>query len=208
MKIMVISKYSLIREGMVSIISKHENCSIQFVGQTMEEAVDFIKNNMADVILLDIHWGNEEELNLITDIKGLGVEVKFIILDFYRNSEVFVKALKSGVQGYILGNSNEMEILYSIDQVFEGKKYYDSYFVDHMINENSNLPNNLELLTAREREILMEIAKGGNNKKIAEKFSITEHTVKKHINHIFNKLNLSNRTEIALYVNKYGILNK
>lgn len=203
MRVVVISKYSLIREGMLSIISKWENVSIQFVGQRIEEAVSLIKNNEVDIILLDIQKENEEELDLIGDLNNLRVKAKFIILDFYGDNKIFVKALKNGVQGYMLGNSSEMEMMYGIEQVYKGKKHYDSYFIDYMINEIENLPNKLELLTAREKEILMEIAKGVNNKKIAEKFLITEHTVKKHINHILNKLNVTNRTEVALYVNKH-----
>ncbi|MBV7271538.1 response regulator transcription factor [Clostridium sp. PL3] len=208
MKVIIISKYSLIREGISSIISKQKDILIQFVGQTVKEAVNLIKNNIADVVLLDICKGNKEELNLITDIRDSGSTAKFIILDFYGDNEIFVKALKNGVQGYILGNSSETEMLHAIEQVYTGKKYYDSYFVDHMINEKENFKADLKVLTAREKQILMEVAKGENNKKIAEKFLITEHTVKKHINHIFNKLNLSNRTEIALYVNKCEMLNK
>lgn len=208
MKVIVISNYSLIREGIVSIISKDENMIIQFAGQTIREAMFTTKNNITDILLFDLHKGNVEELNVIGEIINSGLKVKIIVLDFYGDSEIFVKALKKGVQGYILGNSNEAEILYAINQVHKGKKYFDSYFIDHIINENSDLPNKLELLTSREREILMEISKGANNKKIAEKLFITENTVKKHISHIFQKLSVNNRTEIALYTNKYGTLNK
>lgn len=208
MKIIVVSNYSVIREGVVSLISKYENISIQFIGETIKEAMFMIKSNMADIVLLDINKDNEEELTLINQLIALGVDVKTIVLDFYGNKELFVKALKSGVQGYVLGKSNEDEILYAMEHVYKGKKYFDSYFVDSMINENTNLPNKLELLTTREREILEEVAKGLSNRKISEGFFITEHTVKKHINHIFSKLNIKDRTEAALYWNKYALVDK
>lgn len=203
MKIIVISNYAVIREGIVSIISKHDNLSIQFIGKTVKEAMLMIKGNRADVLLLDIHRDNEEELNLINEIRTSGINIKSIILDFYGDNELFVTALKCGVQGYLLGKSNEDEMLYAIDQIYKGKKYFDSYFVDSMINKNCDSTSRLDLLTAREREIIMEISKGLSNKKISEKFFITEHTVKKHINHIFDKLNLNDRREVALYTKKY-----
>jgi two-component system, NarL family, response regulator len=208
MKIIVISRYSVIREGIAAVLSKSEDITIQFVCETIKEAMLMIKGNMADVMLLDIHKDNEEELNLISELRTSGVKILSIILDFYEDNELFIKALKCGVQGYILGNSSEEEIVYAIEEVYKGKKYFDSYFVDFMINENNDLPNRLELLTFREREILIEIAKGLSNQKIADKFFITENTVKKHISHIFEKLNISDRAEAALYVNKYGMANR
>jgi len=208
MKIIVISNYDVIREGIVSIIAKHDNISIQFIGETIKESMLMIKREMADVVMLNTNNDSEAELNLLDEIRALGINTKFIILDFCGSSKLFVKALKCGVQGYISGRSSEEEIVYVIDQVSRGKKYFDSCFVDYMVNENSYLTNKLELLTIREREILGEIAKGLSNRKISEEFSITEHTVKKHINHIFEKLNISDRTEAALYANKYGMVNK
>lgn len=208
MKIIVISKYSVIREGIAAVLLKHHNITIQFVCETIKEAMLMIKGNMTDVVLLDIHRDNEEELSLISELRTFGVKSTFIVLDFNGDTELFIKALKCGVQGYVLGTSNEEEILYALERVFKGKKYYDSYFIDYMINENNKLPDKLELLTLREREILIEIAKGLSNQKIADKFLITENTVKKHISHIFEKLKISYRTEAALYANKYGMINK
>lgn len=208
MKIIVISNYAVIREGIVSIISKYENLTIQFTGETIKDAMSMIISGTSDVILLDLHRDNKEEINMINDIRAYGINIKTIVLDFYGDNELFVTALKCGVQGYVLGKSNEDEILYAIDQILRGKKYYDSYFVDYMINENTDSLSKLDLLTAREKEILMEISKGLSNRKISQKFLITEHTVKKHINHIFDKLHINDRTEAALYVNKYGEVNK
>jgi two-component system nitrate/nitrite response regulator NarL len=208
MRIIVVSSYAVIREGIVSIISKQENMSVQFVGETIKDSMLMIKGNMADVVLLDVHGDHKEDLKIISEIKDSGSDTKLMILDFYGDNEIFVKALKCGVQGYVLGKSSEEELLYAIDQIYRGKKYYDSYFIESMVIENSDLPDKLELLTTREKEILMEVSKGLSNKKISERFYITEHTVKKHINHIFEKLGIRDRTEAALYANKYGVLSK
>jgi DNA-binding NarL/FixJ family response regulator len=101
-----------------------------------------------------------------------------------------------------------MEILHVIDQIHRGKKYYDACFIDSMINENDVEPEAINELTAREKEILCEIGKGMSNSKISEKFFISENTVKKHINHIFDKLNIKDRTQAALYVNGCKIVSK
>jgi two-component system nitrate/nitrite response regulator NarL len=214
MKIIVTSNYAVIREGIVAIISKiskilsYEELEIMLVSETINEAMFMIKGNLADLVLIDINKDNEKELDLIGTIKNSGVSTKLVIFDFYGSNECFIKALKYGVHGYIFGKSDEEEILYAIDQIYKGKKYYDSYFVDSMINEKVEPKCKLDMLTVREKEILFEIAKGLSNRKISEKFFITEHTVKKHINHIFDKLNINDRTEAALYVNKFEIVSK
>lgn len=208
MRIIVTSNYAVIREGIVSLISKYEDIEIVLVSETLYEAMFMIRENRADLILIDINKDNEKELELIETIKNCGVTTKLVVFDFYGNNEYFIKALKYGVQGYIFGRSNEEEVMYALEQIYKGKKYFDSYFVDSMINENIEPKFKLDMLTVREKEILMEIAKGLSNRKISEKLFITEHTVKKHINHILDKLNINDRTEAALYANKFEIVKK
>jgi two-component system, NarL family, response regulator len=134
MKIIVISSYAVLREGIVSVISKHKEITVQFAFETVKDAMFMIKSNMTDVVLLDIHEDNREELNLINELRASGVRIKVVILDFYGDNEFFIDSLKCGVQGYILGKSNEEEIIYAIDQINKSKKYFDSYFVDCRIN--------------------------------------------------------------------------
>lgn len=202
MKIIIVSKYPIIREGIIAILSKNKNMNIQFACRSIEEALAFMKGNLVDFILLDIHKENKMELDLINDIKASEINTKWMILDFYEDEWLFIKALKYGVNGYILGRSTEEEILYAMNQVIQGKKYFDSYFIDFVIKD-SDYENKLGLLTIREKQILAEISNGLSNQKIANKFCITQNTVKKHISHIFEKLSLNDRTEVALYVNKF-----
>jgi two-component system nitrate/nitrite response regulator NarL len=134
MKIIVISNYAVLREGIVSVISKHKGITLQFACETLKDAMFMIKSNMTDFILLDIHEDNKDELKLINELRAAGIKIKTIILDFYGDNELFIDSLKCGVQGYILGKSNENEILYALDQISKGKKYFDSYFVECKLN--------------------------------------------------------------------------
>ena len=206
MKVIIISNYTLIREGIYSIISKCNHVDIMLVAETLKESIPLIKSSKIDIVLLDLHEQNKDELLLIKEMKECGVKSKFIILDFNKDKNIFVKSIRCGVEGYILGKSDEMEIIYIIDRVYKGKKYFDSYFIDCMVKENSIEPERVEQLTTREKEILCEIGKGMNNHQISEKLCISENTVKKHNNHIFDKLNIRDRTQVALYANKSGML--
>lgn len=206
MKSAVISNCILIREGLSSIIAGHNNMKINLSAETLKEAVPLIEKEEIDIVLLHLYEHSEDELMLIKAMKERDVSTRFIIVDFTGNKELFVKAIKCGVEGYILGKSNETEILHIIDQIHRGKKYYDAYFIDSMINENNVKAETIEQLTPREKEILCEVGKGMNNHAISEKLYISENTVKKHINHIFEKLHIADRTQAALYANKCGLI--
>ena len=210
MEAVIISNYALIREGLASIISRFKNMKVNLVVENVKQATSIINERKIDVVFLDLNRNNEEELGLIKQMKGAGVKSRFVIVDFNNSKELFVKAIRSGVEGYILGRANEAEIMHIIEQICRGKKYYDAYFIDSMINEDTSTaqPAGLSQLTAREREILCEIARGRSNREIAAKFFISEHTVKKHINHIFDKLNIRDRTQAALFANSCGIIGK
>lgn len=207
MRAVIISNYALIREGLYSIVSKYNDMNIEPASESIEKSITIIKEGVIDMVFLDLHEQNESELLLIKEIKEARVRSKFIILDFNNNKDLFVKAIRCGVDGYILAKSNEVEILHIVEQISRGKKYFDAYFIDTMINDDNVEPDGVDHLTPREREILCEIGKGMSNRKISEKFFISEHTVKKHINHIFDKLNIRDRTRAALYANKCGMMN-
>lgn len=208
MKIVILSNYALIREGIYSIISRCNRADVRLVSETVKEASSLIKSTKIDIVLLDLHEQNKDELLLIKELKESGVKSKFIILDFNKDKNIFVKAIRCGVEGYILGRSDEMELIYIIDQIYKGKKHYDSYFIDCMVKEDIIEPEKVEQLTAREKEILREIGKGMSNQQISKKLCISENTVKKHNNHIFDKLNIRDRTQLALYAHKCGMIDR
>ncbi|MFL0198432.1 LuxR C-terminal-related transcriptional regulator [Clostridium sp. WILCCON 0269] len=206
MRIIILSSYTLIRDGIYSVISRCNRADVMLVGETLKEAVPLIKSSKINIVLFDLRQQNKDELLLIKEMKNSGVKSKFIMLDFNEDKNIFVEAIKCGVEGYILGKSDEVEFLYTINQVYKGKKYYDSYFIDCMIRENTIEPVRVEQLTPREKEILCEIGKGLPNQEISKKLHISENTVKKHTTHIFDKLNVRDRTQVALYVNRCRML--
>lgn len=208
MKSAIVSNYDLIREGLSSIIAKFDNMKVGFTAESIGQVTLKVIENDIDIVFMDLHERNSEELSYVREIKRKGSGCKFVIIDFNNNRELFVNAIKSGVEGYILGKSNEEEILHIIGQIVKGKKYFDAYFIDSMLNEDAAEPESLCQLTAREKEILCEIGRGMNNRNISEKLHISEHTVKKHINHIFDKLNIKDRTQAALFANSCGAVDR
>lgn len=182
------------------------NMTVELSTDKLSKVKHIIESKGVDIVFFCLDECNEDELMLIKDAKEKGSNVKYIILDFNSNKEVFIQAVKYGVEGYILGSSEEKEIIHIIKEVYRGKKYYDACLVDSMVNEQYVKPDFIIKLTPREKEILCTIGKGMSNREISKELYISENTVKKHINHIFEKLELYDRTQVALYANKYGIV--
>jgi len=129
MKLAIVSNYELIRKGLFSIITRCNNMKINLSVETLNEAIPLIEKEEIDVVFLHLYENNKDELMLIKEMKERGILTRFIILDFDGNKEFFLKAIKCGVEGYILGESNEIEILHAINQIYKGKKHYSDYFV-------------------------------------------------------------------------------
>lgn len=128
MKLAIISNYELIRKGLFSIITRCSNMKINISVETLNEAILLIEEEKIDIVFLHLYKYNKDELVLIKEMKEGGILTRFIILDFDGNKNFFLKAIECGVEGYILGESNEIEILHAINQIYKGKKYYDDYF--------------------------------------------------------------------------------
>lgn len=124
----------MIRAGIENVLSRRGDIEIVFACETIKEAFHFMKSNLADVLLLDLHKYNIEELELISELRASGKIIKSIMMDFNADNELFIMALKCDVQGYVLGKSSQEEILYAIDQVYKGKRYLDFYFVNLIAN--------------------------------------------------------------------------
>ena len=141
MKIIIVSNCAVLREGILAIVGRYSDVSVRFVGETVKDAMFMIKSNMADILLLDINEENQEELQLAEAINTSGLDIKMMVLDFQSRDELFLRALSYGAHGYISGKSNEEEIMYAMNQIYRGKKYFDSSFVDYIINKKRKLSN-------------------------------------------------------------------
>jgi DNA-binding NarL/FixJ family response regulator len=113
------------------------------------------------------------------------------------------RAEEYGADGYVLKEAMPEELLLAIKMIDKGKKYFDQGLLEALVRRESDDP--LEKLTPKEREVLASLGKGLSNSAMAKKLMISEFTVKKHVSSIFQKLNLSDRTQAALYAQARGL---
>lgn len=208
-KVMLADDHALMREGI-----KH---LLEFDGsiEVIEEASDGIscleklENVEPDILLLDINMPDMNGIEVLEELKKNNNPIKVLILTVHSEIEYLIKAVDIGANGYILKDSGSLELKQAINVIMNGDSYIQPSLLPAL---NSRLINRdidkekLESLTKREIEILTQVAGGMFNKEIANNLDISERTVKNHISNIFKKIDVSDRTQAAVFAIKNNIV--
>lgn len=188
---LIVSESFMVRESLDNLFR-----SIYHTKNIVTNSInDIDRKKLMDInyIVLDIKESQAKFLDKITkDIENK----KLIVLDFAKNETICEKAIKNGVDGYILNIDSKEDFIYKINSIRKGKKFYDSDLLANVLGSNNS---DIELLTGREKEVLYAVSKGYSNREIAQELFITEYTVKKHISSILSKMKFRNRKDIILY---------
>ncbi len=182
-------------------------------------AISLIKKYQPDIVLMDINMPEKDGLTAISEIEKLNLGVKVIALTGYDDPDLIFRAMKIGAKGYILKTMASAQLIYAIEEVSQGKVYLPSalssrffeYFQKSFREEAtvvSDGENLLSYLTQREEEVLDLLTQGVTYKGVAQKLFISETTVKTHVNNIFQKLQVNDRTQAVLYALNNGFANK
>ena len=190
--------------------------SYEVVGTTTSAnlGINLIKKYHPDIVLLDINMPEKDGLQTIQTINKLNLSTKVIALSGYDDSDLIYRAMKLGAKGYVLKTMASVKLINAIEEVASGKIYlpavlatrFFEYFQtsakeEAKVSEGENL---LNTLTIRENEVLELLTEGINYKSIAGKLIISETTVKTHVNNIFQKLQVNDRTNAVLYALSHG----
>jgi len=199
LRLAVVDDHPLVRQGITYLFALEEDVEIAGEAGSLAEALELIRLQRPDLILVDIKLINENGLDLVKKVKDTGADCKFVILTSSYDKKDFLLATKLGVEGYLLKEALPEEILAAVRIVRRGRKYYDPGLLELVMNAEQD--EDLNELTERETEVLRLLGQGLNNKLIAQQLFISECTVKKHVSQILSKLSLNDRTQAALYIN-------
>jgi DNA-binding NarL/FixJ family response regulator len=198
MRIILVDDHPLVRKGLISVLSLEKGIEIIGEASNIGETISLISEKDPDLALIDLRLGRENGLDIIKNYKNKSIRCKFLVLTSSSNERDFRKAKELGSQGYILKEALPEELIYAIHLIERGRKYYDPSIMDEIIKDSYD--NIFEELTEREQEVLVALGEGLSNKDIAKKLYISLFTVKKHVSQILNKLDLTDRTQAALYI--------
>ena len=207
-RILIADDHAVVREGLRTLINTKPGMEVIGEAADGDEAITLVHNLKPDVILLDMVMPRKNGLEAINGIKKNNPEARILVLTSFDDDERVFSAIKAGALGYLLKDSSPQQLLQAIDDVHHGRSSLHPAIalkVIRELNQPTDLPPTEEPLTTREMETLRLIAQGLTNQEIADKLSISERTVGKHVSNILDKLHLANRTQVALYALRRGL---
>ena len=205
-KIVIADDHSLMRQGLEQLLSL--NASFQVIGLAVngQDALHQCVTLMPDVLLLDINMPLLNGIQTLRRIKDMGLKTKVIMLTIHDDKEYLMETLNIGAQGYMLKDADSDSLSTAIKVVHQGGTYIQPTLANYLVADfKANNHVQQQVLTRRELEVISLIAEGLNNKEIADTLYISEKTVKNHVSNIFKKIDVSDRTQAAIYAFKQNI---
>lgn len=203
LKIALVDDQCLCRKGLSELLSRCYGFNVLGAVGTLEELQALIAER-PDLLILDMRMKPLDGLAMLEQIRTDGCEIPALILTMSDSEIDLGNAIRAGVRGYLLKDMAPEEVVDAIRRVAAGELVVAPSMTVKMIDmlrgdqSDSEPRNSLKLLTEREREILQLLSRGESNKAIAQTLSISYDTVKQHVRHILNKLNLSSRVKAAV----------
>ncbi|HCA6963018.1 TPA: response regulator transcription factor, partial [Staphylococcus pseudintermedius] len=199
-KIALVDDHFIVRQGLEFLLSTQPQ--IEVVGSFGEgqALLDALATDQIEpeLILVDLVMPEMNGITLIQKLKEQHAGIKILVLTSYVDEEHVMSAMQAGADGYEMKDVDPEALMTSIETVLQGDKviHKDAQQVmDTVITK----PHMLNKLSKRETEVLKEMAKGKTNKEIAETLFVSEKTIKTHVSHIFSKLEVTDRTQAAIY---------
>lgn len=207
-KLLLVDDHEMVRLGLSSFFSIQEDFEV--IGEAIngKEGVEIALEKRPDIILMDLVMEGMDGTEATQEILELWPEAKIIILTSFIDDEKVYPAMKAGASGYILKTSTAAEIANAIRETFKGQHYIEDEVTTIMEEKKKDKNRNYlhEQLTNRENEVVQLIAKGYTNQDIADELFITLKTVKTHVSNILSKLEVEDRTQVAIYAFRHDIV--
>ncbi|MDX2084300.1 MAG: response regulator transcription factor [Candidatus Melainabacteria bacterium] len=203
--------------GIKQLLELQSSYKIAGICTNGEEALKRINNADIDVVLMDMNMPEVDGINAIQQILARRPEIKILALTGYDDPELVFRAMRNGARGYILKTMVTSQLISAIEDIAASRVFLPTTLATKFFDEFHNRvsdsgkpdPNKqamLSYLTSREKEVLKLLTEGITYKGVADRLVISETTVKTHVNNIFQKLQVNDRTQAVLYALKYGLV--
>jgi len=213
-KVLLVDDQDILVEGLKLILGKEEDIQICGTANNGRKAYEACKGHRPDVVLMDIKMPEVNGVEATGMIKKDFPGVKIIVLTTFNDDEYIYDALKNGASGYLLKDASPAEIAGAVRTVYNGGALIQPDVAIKVLDKFSELAKSglgknadpkAKLLTEREMEICRLVAEGKNNREIAKELYLSEGTVKNHITKVLIKLDLRDRTQLAVFAIKNNL---
>jgi DNA-binding NarL/FixJ family response regulator len=200
-RVLSVDDHPLLREGLAAIINNQPDMVLVAQAATGCDAIQMFREHQPDVTLMDLRLPDMSGIDALMAIRNEFSAARIIMLTTFEGDVEIHRSLAAGARGYMLKSMPPRELVDGIRSVHAGKKRIPTEIASQLAEHLSD-----EALTAREIEVLSQIAGGNRNRDIAEQLSISEDTVKVHVKHIMEKLGASDRTQAVAIAVRRGII--
>jgi len=206
--------------GIRELVKIESDYEVIGTAASAEIAISLVKKYHPALILMDLNMPDMDGITAIQELRKIDENIKVIVVTGYDDSDLIFRAMKIGARGYILKTMAASQLVIAANEVINGKiflppvlaaKFFDHFhasFKEETKNKFDDDENLLSYLTQREEEVLSLLTQGITYKGVANQLFISETTVKTHVNNIFQKLQVNDRTQAVLYAINHGITTK
>lgn len=207
-KIALVDDHRIVREGLKKILALENDMQVVGEAGSAEEAFDLVADSMPEILLLDISLPGRSGLDIIRDMKNLHPKLGILVLTMHPEEMLAVRSLKAGASGYLNKDSASEELVSAVRRIYGGGRYITASVADHLFTAfqapGGEQPH--EVLSDREYQVLVMIARGMKNQEIAEMLSISARTVGTYRTRILQKLQLHSTAEIVRYAMNHNLV--
>jgi DNA-binding NarL/FixJ family response regulator len=200
-RVLVVDDHSLLRTGVANIINQEADLEVVAEAANGREAIDAFLVHRPDVVLMDLRMPEMEGVEAVRRIRETDPHARVIVLTTYDADEDIARALQAGAKAYILKDIAADALVACIRDVLAGKTYLAPSAAAKLAERQTQVQ-----LTPRELAALRLLANGDSNKEIATALEISERTVKSHLGHLFEKLQVTSRTEAVRVATRRGLV--
>lgn len=205
-RVLICDDHFMVRQGLSTYFELQDDFEVIGEASNGKQAVEMAKEKRPDVVLMDLFMPELDGLSALRALKGSGIRV--IMLTSFLDAEKAMTAIEEGAMGFLTKDIQPADLVDAIRAVHRGEPRLHPEVMKRLMTRtrHPSQPHGKELLTPRELDVLRALAQGLTNREIAEKLVISETTVKTHISSILSKLQLTDRTQAALWAVREKLL--
>ena len=199
--VLVVENHNMVRQGIVAILDYEDNMTVVAEAENGKEAIEQHAIHQPDITLMDLRMPQMNGLEAIIEIRKASPKANIVILTTYNTDEDIYQGLQAGARGYLLKDATAQELAQTVRQVHAGKRAIPA---DVALKLAERM--NTDELTSRERDVLNLMMRHSSTADLAEALSVSEGTVKFHLNHIFQKLASMTETQAVIVALRRGLV--
>ena len=199
MKVLVAEDQSMLRDAMCQLLALQPDVESVLQAKNGQEAIQLLERESVDIAILDVEMPVKTGLEVLEWIRAENLEIKVVVVTTFKRPGYFERAVKAGVDAYVLKERNIADLMQTLHTVLEGRKEYSPELMEVVMTHSNPL-------TEQDIAVLKGIAQGFSNQEIADKLYLSNGTVRNYVTNILSKLDAGNRTEAANIAKESGWL--